>query len=201
MFSAVGIGMSYSMIHTNPALEKPLAESAVYLCGIHPSCSSWGEVLFKELPFPTLFLEGWPMTKITIQFFLSSTAPTPTPTAGQYMGLYGRESWNVIRASFSRSFLSLFSASTLPSIEVTVLSQNERLFLSRSIFLRLASKDWFCTHTLSQSNSPSHPTRPASVYFFLRGGGCILYHLDRVPPSTLPPSHSISSYLENTSSF
>lgn len=42
---------------------------------MYPSCGCRGKVLFKEMPFPTLFLEGWPMTKITIHYFLLFLPP------------------------------------------------------------------------------------------------------------------------------
>lgn len=58
MFTALGIGANCAIIHTDPAIGKTLAQSVVCLCGIYPSSSFRGEVLFKELSFATLFLEG-----------------------------------------------------------------------------------------------------------------------------------------------
>lgn len=110
------VGVNYAIIHPNPATGKTLAkrESAVYRCGIHLSCSCGGEVVFKELPFPTLFLKGWPMTKITIHSILllppSSLLLPVSWTPGSIC-----ESWNVIHTSSLHHCLPFLISSPFPS--------------------------------------------------------------------------------------
>lgn len=88
----------YNIIHPNQAIRKPLAWSEACLCGIHPSCACWDKVLFKELPFPTLFFQDWPMTKNTIHSWL-----LPLPFSPLTAGL------QAVRAEMSLFFGSLLS--------------------------------------------------------------------------------------------
>lgn len=75
--------------------------SGEHLCGIHPPHGCRGEVHLKELPFPALLLQAWPMTKNTILFFLLSLPPRPDSWT-----LY---CWNVMLGSFA-------FAQNLPSV-------------------------------------------------------------------------------------
>lgn len=92
------------VIHEHPAKWKTLAVTAVYLYGIHPSSRCRGEVLFKELPFPTLFLEGWHMTTISIDSFI--LPPLPSLLAAGHQALFGAEMPFAL-LTFSIVFLSL----------------------------------------------------------------------------------------------
>lgn len=145
MFSALGIGANWTIIHTDPDVGRTLAQSVVCLCGIYPSCSLRGEMLFKELSFATLFLEGWPMTKITIQFFLIDHPhhchPHTLLKVSHDMALYWHMSCNVICAHFSFSCLSLYPLSSLSSTEAAGLSQHEKVVCYQMYFSITASED------------------------------------------------------------
>lgn len=159
---------------TNPTTGKTWAESAEYLCGIHPSCSCRGEVLFKQLPFPALFLEGWPVTQNTIHSFLLH--PPPSFLIAGHRAAHGCESRNVISTPLSHHRLpflvsSPFPLPSPPSRPVPPIYRGDRVIrvwalVSYSIhfYLRFPGLILQSDILLSQSTFPPHP-HPALVVF------------------------------------
>lgn len=174
-------------IHTNPATGRTLAW--VYCISvefIHPAVAEV-KCFSKSCPFQhcSLKVDLW----LRLQFNSFFYTP-PLLTVGHYMALYGCESWNVIRASFSFSLLSLFFPSSLPSIEVAGLSQHEQLFLTRSIFLSTLPRiNSALTHPTQPINFPTQP-HPALVVFRGGGGFCKLDSLSPRLSASAPPASS-----------
>lgn len=124
-----------------------------------------GEVKLKELPFPALLLQTWPMTKNTIPFFPLSLQPQPDSWK-----LYG---WNVMLGSFT--FLNTFPQSTAVAGSKHWTAEN--LFLTTNVWVFLPPWCFLELIPLSRNKLPHLAFKVARFF---------LCQLNGVP---LPPPH------------